>query len=441
MYVRNTCLSMLIFILLFLTSCTIKITTEKEKSVSSEEIIENITEAYDTIETVETEVNKSFNDDAITELGIIDFVNDKSRLRLIEDRSIIYGDKGDFRLENDNGKVFEVDVDDQLIFRHDYLPYYQKPLTFLNVVSDELIDEFTMKDEEDSYTFTYSKEAAQDETKVKELYFWLIVGETNPDSYHIDLQSFDLTFTVDKETYYVQEMMFLFHFTTDNTDETVTFEFEVAYKNHNEQVKINIPEITDDPLTEENIATLEAEAQDYLDAFIQATVYQNEALFIERAPNSMDEVDKEEEALHWKEAFHEMYTQFIMDSFHFPVEYKGEVEEVTNAFMNALQVTEYEMVESTYIGDDLFAVTLLVNGIDEDAIFDLITDTVFNEYVADNLTDEQYYDETIKELTNYFNQIDEPLEQVENTTIIEWLGDGEYLVILDDEYFLFAFAQ
>src|SRR5699024_521431 len=126
-----------------------------------------------------------------------------------------------------------------------------------------------------------------------------------------------------------------------------------------------------DSMDEQDLETAESEAAAYLDALIQATVFQDADTFIDRAPESYTEEKKESEAETQRDLYKETYIQNNkqnMKNQNADVT-EEEIEDLADAFLHALSTTEYEIVEANAESADNIIVTLSIEGIDDTSIY------------------------------------------------------------------------
>src|SRR5699024_431050 len=147
---------------------------------------------------------------------------------------------------------------------------------------------------------------------------------------------------------------------------------QLNFKNHNDVAAIDVPEATetedwngpDDSDSSENsldeeedendeeLEDVEDDAADYLEALIEATVFQDEEKFVDKVPDTYPEDSKESDAEMQKEFFKETYIQNTLGNLAGTDVSEEDVEELADAFLHALSQTKYEVIEKDALDED-----------------------------------------------------------------------------------------
>src|SRR5699024_9116779 len=140
----------------------------------------------------------------------------------------------------------------------------------------------------------------------------------------ISIDSFSLDMVVDQDTHRLVEVKHALDYEVDGENTSSDGYQQLSFKNHNDVAAIDVPEATetedwngpDDSDSSENsldeedendeeLEEVEDDAADYLEALIEATVFQDEEKFVDKVPDTYPEDSKESDAEMQKEFFKE----------------------------------------------------------------------------------------------------------------------------------------
>src|SRR5699024_8023018 len=141
-------------------------------------------------------------------------------------------------------------------------------------------------------------------------------------------------------------------------------------------------------LSKEETKSNEAEAAAYVDASIQATVFQDEDKYVNKAPGSSKK-EKENAAEVQKTQFKELYLQNTKQDMEGANVTEEDIHDLADAFLGALSKTSYEVVGAKVQSDKEITVTLKVEGIDETALYLETSEELRSLYDEGEITEEE----------------------------------------------------
>lgn len=442
---------MLVSVIL-LGACKEKSSTYKQSKPELEamDLLEAIEKEHDEIESVEVHFTNVFDgeDDTSGEgIAKLDFENrtgyfESETLDLTmykdEDGFIVSKDGMDLTGESD-AVIYEVIFDNQM-------SEYKNPLQYLQSFDEQLYEKFTVSDEGDQYVLTYND---RDENKlqliqkmIKEYNKSLTEAAGEPiQSEDISVDQLDVEVVIDKETkridHFKQDMKYseVMDGETYHQDSELTYE----YVNYNDIGTIEKPVVTDEEkeddemtLSKKEKKTYEEEAAAYVDALIQATVFQDEDQYVKKAPGSSKK-EKENAAEVQKTQFKEIYLQNTKQNMEGANVTEEDIHDLADAFLGALSKTSYEVVDAKVQSDKEITVTLEVEGIDETALYLETSEELQSLYDEGEITEEEIDAKNIELLVKKYKEIDELSDPV--IVDVDVIREAnQYFVFMQDQY-------
>nr|WP_277717661.1 hypothetical protein [Priestia megaterium]WEZ31677.1 hypothetical protein P5650_19400 [Priestia megaterium] len=193
----------------------------------------------------------------------------------------------------------------------------------------------------------------------------------------------------------------------------------------------------------EKQAAYAKEAGQYVDALIQATVYQNTDQFVAKHPNQQDKKQVKEKGEFQKSSFVEFFeTNFkgALSSLSSNIT-DEQLNEVSSAFLKALSSTKYTIKDAAYSDeDDAYVVQVEIQGFNDASVLAEVMTPLAEKYQAGELSNEQLVNELIDGVAKRYR---EPVELLPAKTVpvhVVRNGEQDYEVLMQDEYLL-TFAQ
>lgn len=441
-------------IVVMLTACS----TETKDIVTPEEILEKVEEEHDAIESVYVieevieHLNESLSYVATEEIdfknGIIYYDIEESNTIVYKDREgimiILNGEHVDPALGNDEIQDFKFTYE---------LKNQQNPLKQLTVFDENFYEHLTMTEDEDNYTFSYTGNDEQKKTLIQGI-VWSnhIQANTLADSYEnlaIEDTELEMTAVVDKETNRIQMFEIYIKYSPPSEFNTKTVEFTTInkYSKYNEVEAIEKPKdvamnVNEENVTlsEEEVEKAEKEASHYVDALIQATVFQDVEKYVSKVPGPQSEDEKREEGSMQQSFFREIYEQNTMENMKDFGVTEEQVKEFSAAFMKALSITSYEMIDSKMVADDEIRVTLSIRGFDNTNMNLKVEEKLIEEHEADKITDDELLNRNLELIIEAYNSNEDLLDPKETVVDVIRNDQGTYTVLLQDQY-LQSFVQ
>ncbi|UAC48058.1 hypothetical protein K6959_15965 [Bacillus aquiflavi] len=225
---------------------------------------------------------------------------------------------------------------------------------------------------------------------------------------------------------------------TSNYNMANTFEY-VQYN----KVKIEKPKVDDEKKEEvtwskEEKELYEQEAANYLDALIQATVYQNVEGYVEKVPGSQSIEEKQKDGEFQKNLFIGIYIENTKRNI--PGADDQQIEALANAFMNALKNTRYKVIGAKADKDHFFKVTLEIEGIDQAKLNHEVQMTLMDEMSKGSITQKDLSKRDFELQIEKYNGEIERLKPITISVDVIRNGNGSYMVLMQDQYLL-TFVQ
>lgn len=454
--VKRTMFFMLIVFIL--TACS----TNTEETATPGEILTKVEEAHDGIESVfiNEEVVEHL-DDTLSYVATeeIDFTNGIISYGMKEANILVYKDNEGIIIMVD-GERADVDPrnEDVQDFKFIYeLENQKNPIKQLKEFDENFYESLTMKENKGSYTFTYNGNDEQKHALIQGI-VWSnhIQANALADTYEkLDIADADLEITalIDKKTSRIQLFEIFIKYSPPEEFNTQSVEFTTInkYSKYNEVDAIEKPEVaasdteTDTnteevTMSDEEAAQAEQEASDYVDALIQATVFQDVEKYVSKAPGPQTEEEKREDGSMQQSFFREIYKQNTMENMKDSGVTEEQVTEFAAAFMKALSATTYEMADSKMVDDDTIQVTLSIRGFDNTQMNLDVEKTLIEEHEAGKIEDEDLLNRNLELIIEAYNSNDGLLDTREAVVDVIRSDEGTYTILLQDQYLL-TFVQ
>ncbi|MCR6098042.1 hypothetical protein HXA31_18495 [Salipaludibacillus agaradhaerens] len=324
-----------------------------------------------------------------------------------------------------------------------FIEHHENPMRRLKEFDAEIEEKFELEVTDDAYLLTYIGD-----DKAQQLYAEGLAEEIRkqdlsaPEFTDVSANKIELTITIDQETDRIQEIHEVLDYTVTSQDITtdVVGENTYTYSNHN-TTEIKKPAMLDTLVGEEEQALYEEEAANYLEALIEATVYQNAEDFGENAAGSGSPEEKQSEGDRQKESFKEFYrlnTEANMGE----VVSSDAIDALTDAFMEALSQTSYEVVDSQLTSNQQIVVTLSIEGLQDWAVQSVAEQQLIEEVEAGDVGQEDIFERNVEILIDLYGDMHiYGADPVEVDVTVSRLDDGTYMVFIQDEYLIGGFVQ
>ena len=447
-----------LIICLFLAGCS-----EPEPA----EILEEVNQAQQELISVEVEFEENRTDEISTGNAIFNYEHNVDYYNMNEADFASYRDEGGYYIEYDDGMVAEpfaaentTELDLAESNLNNQLDFIKMPLTFLVELDADIYNKFDMETSDNNYVLTYNGDQTEKENLARAIveqpveamsyYFGTEIEQSD-----INIDVFSLEIIIEKDTNRLQQVEQELTYSFDVNDFSDEQHFIYMYSNHDEAEQIDIPEVTmnpnetditatetaeQEPLSDEEQETLENESAAYLDALIQATVFQDAEEFINRAPDSYPEEEKTSEAETQRDFFREMYIQNTQQNMLEANVTEEEITDLAEAFMHALSTTDYEIVGADAESADNIIVTVSIEGINDTSVNLETEQELIALYEDGEVADDEIESKNLEILTEKYYDIDEILAPVEIEVHVMQDDDGTYAVLLQDQY-LAGFVQ
>lgn len=418
-------------------------------SVTSEEAIEESKEAMEDIESVEIKYKEKETD--YTDSGIfqIDFKNDISRYDFEELEIAIYKEDDKVLIEEPSGDVAEME---EATFNQDFahrVDFLVDPFDTLEDFDEDFIDHFEVEKNKDKDELILTYVGDEEDEEISNDFgkgyigFSLYGTEFND---HMDLieeaieineVSFEMI--LDDSNYTIKQMKWNMKY--EENDEKMNLKHQYSLSKYDDIKDIEALEktttSTSSPGNSDDVDPNEAAS--YLDALIQATIFQDADGFVDASPESMSKEDSEEEGKVQRDFFREIYIENTKGNMDGTGVTDEQVEALADAFINALGETAYEIVDAEETGDGAVLVTVSVQGLDDTKIYADTDDILYELIESGEVTEDNFIDKNMDILTGMYEDAD-ILDAVEVQVNVFKEGDN-YLVPSQDEYLIGGFVQ
>ena len=418
-------------------------------SVTSEEAIEESKEAMEDIESVEIKYKEKETD--YTDSGIfqIDFKNDISRYDFEELEIAIYKEDDKVLIEEPSGDVAEME---EATFNQDFahrVDFLVDPFDTLEDFDEDFIDHFEVEKNKDKDELILTYVGDEEDEEISNDFgkgyigFSLYGTEFNDhmelieEAIEINEVSFEMI--LDDSNYTIKQMKWNMKY--EENDEKMNLKHQYSLSKYDDIEDIEaLEETTTSTSSPGNSDDVDPnEAASYLDALIQATIFQDADGFVDATPESMSKEDSEEEGKVQRDFFREIYIENTKGNMDGTGVTDEQVEALADAFINALGETAYEIVDAEETGDGAVLVTVSVQGLDDTKIYADTDDILYELIESGEVTEDNFIDKNMDILTGMYEDAD-ILDAVEVQVNVFKEGDN-YLVPSQDEYLIGGFVQ
>ena len=445
----------LLFLIVLLAGCN--------NTISPEETLTDAEEAIGEVESLEIKFTEK--EDHLTESGLLQ-VNEKDNIQRYEFEELeltIYREDDDMLVEDPDGFVGELD-DELLVEEMDGLVgFLTDPYDLLQEFDEDFTDHIEVEQNDDeelvlTYVGDDEEDSDVDEDFAMRYLAFTTFGEEYEDvleeleeDVEITSASFEMTF--DEETKLLKKMKINIKY--DEDDDKLKLQHQYTYGKYDEMDDIEALEADEvedgsessglfDDLGDgdDNGANGDVdldEAGAYVDALIQATIFQDADGFVDAAPQSMSKDSSQEEGELQRDFFKEIYIENTKANMEGTGVTDDEIDDLADAFLGALGKTNYEVVDVEESGADSATVTVSVEGINDSKVY-ADTDVKLDELIeAEEVTEDNFIEKNMEILTGMYDDV-EILDAVEVEVSVVKDGDN-YLVPLQDEFLIGGFVQ
>lgn len=452
-------ISFILLLTILLVSCnqeTEEVDKVEEINLSSEDILEKVMKTQD--ERSSFTVDFREDDQHSKENGIIlsDIEADKYMISYNHIDEDYYLTKDDFIVDDDFIAISLSRYDEVAETYESLIQKITFPLHYFQEEDDDFISYFHVEEDEDTYVLTFDDQGEYND-RLRDTLINIDLFELEEEGKAIDVANVqlkvkDFSIVTDVETDLLKTFEFNITLVSDEFPEDKKFYGKYEFSDYDSIDPIELPSTDEDlgslmdfekdeaeeSIKDEDIETVEKEAKAYVDALIQATIYQDVDQFIERAPGSMSDEDKTSEG----EIQQTMFKEILQENLALNLGQIGisdeQIEKLTKGYIESIATAEYEMIGAKVDGDEII-VTLEISGINESAIYDE-AELKALENIDENMTEEEFANEFIDQLIKSFANIDSLEDPVEKeVTVIQM--SGSYHVLLQDEYIIGGFAH
>jgi len=426
---------------------------------SPSEVLRKAEEAHSELTGVEVSFVEDYKEVTDTGSVIIDIAGNESFITLEEENISIYINDDDTLVEYSSGEVESWGDSGVYADVENMVELEKNPLTYFKNIDNDIFDKFDMEKDKNQYILTYTGSEKDAEYLGKAITFNQLTGfddfDETIDLLDMEVELFDLKLFINSASFLVekieQQLTYKFEDDPDATDTKVVHEF----KNYNDIGEIVRLEATtadgeglnkkDDASTnnlkDEDKELYAKEAAEYVDALIQATVFQDADEFIKKAPKSMSEEDKKAEAEVQRDFFKEIYIQNTKDNMEGTGVTDDEINGLAEAFLKALSTTKYEIVDSEAISDEDFVVTVSIQGIDDAQVYKDTEDQLYEVFKKEDISEDEIISKNMEILIQNYESVDSLLDAVEVKVDVTKEGEGSYLVMMQDQFLVGGFVQ
>ena len=434
---------------------------------SAEDILEEAKKEQEDLDAVEVDFEMKEDSSPFTGEVVFDFENEQSSMEFDEMDSAFYQDQDDFFIEYDDGTVLDsesiADADNEGMGENTNkgMELIGNPLEVYETWDEDIFNKFDVETNDDEqYELSFNGDESDQETIGKEAVetsMDAVSGENsdaNVDASDISIDSFSLDMIVDQDTHRLVEVKHALDYEVDGENASSDGYQQLNFKNHNDVATIDVPEATetedwngpDDSDSSENsldeeedendeeLEDVEDDAADYLEALIEATVFQDEEKFVDKVPDTYPEDSKESDAEMQKEFFKETYIQNTLGNLAGTDVSEEDVEELADAFLHALSQTKYEVIEKDALDEDNIVVTLSVEGIDDPAIYKEVEKELGELYEEGEIDDDELDTKNIELLIEKYEDLEDLSSSLDVDVEVTKDTDGSYDVLLQDQF-------
>jgi len=247
----------------------------------------------------------------------------------------------------------------------------QNPIRYYQKYDKNLPNEFDVTEKDKEYVLTFNGDKDKKEKIVAgdDKAYYKITNQGSDTAVDLDQikgKDFSLVVTIDKETKQIKKVVKNQSYSvkvdgkTENSKskQTYTYTYNQLDNVTKQKVEAKAAAASTDSSTEtpnkEKQAAYAKEAEQYVDALIQATVYQNTDQFVAKHPNQQDKKQVKEKGEFQKSSFVEFFeTNFkgALSSLSSNIT-DEQLNEVSSAFLKALSSTKYKIKDAAYSDED-----------------------------------------------------------------------------------------
>lgn len=424
---------------------------EQQDDLSVEELMSKIEEAHGQLESLEVSFSHTgmygTQQDGVASY---DFTNGVSH---IEDEmgTISYKDSEDFMYISD---ISYRDEEEQEKILDGWQGEHQNPIAYFKQFDEDLFEKLDKTENDNSYRLTYNGDEEAQELLIPAFarefveYAAAFLSE-EPEDVPIDqatINAFELSFDIDEETNRIMSYQYVANYDLriQSFEQDLDIEGSHLFSSFDEVASIEKPDkdlVAVGNLTFEQQEQYEQESMDYIEAMIQAGVFQNVDEYVERVPGDADEEEKREAGESYQQSFRDEFQLGINLGFE-GLDLSDElINDYADAMLSQFAKTNYLILDSSAISEDTFMVEVSIEGLDMLAVdreLDLLlTEELSNGNYDENITDE----EIIAVLVEVMNRVDgDSLMPAREVSVEVNRAGGGYL-LLDEEPLISGFVQ
>jgi len=427
---------------------------------SPEDIIEKSLEAHEDVESVQIIYDEEMDGAESSTKMLMDFDQNEANFEISgeEDLFMYLADEEVF-VRYEDGYVEQLDPSFGDLGLSELMTDLKNPIKVLVDEGGDISDLFEVEEQDDMYHFTF----AGDEEALKEfgkemLHNAGLSEELDADELDGEVTSLDITLDIDKDTNLLMDIKEHIALQMDDESEK-EFSVHQKFEDYNkvdgiEQLEASSSEeeMEDDPTSDDTSGgsdeeldadtkeEMEKEAGEYVDALIQATIFQDQDGFVDAAPSSMSDEEKESAAKTQQEMFKEIYIGNTENNMQGTGVTDEEIENLTDAFFEAVTKTKYEIVDADATSSEEVVVTVSIEGLDDGDIYQKTEEEVQEIAQEGDISQEELVSKNIEILVdNYKNNasIKDPVER----EVYVMVDGGQYHVLQQDEYVMDGFVQ
>ncbi|TSB47676.1 hypothetical protein [Alkalicoccobacillus porphyridii] len=423
---------------------------EEQEELTAVSVLERAEEAHNNLSSAEVSV-KEMDHFGINIEGVLSYQFDEGIAYYESERGDekIYNDTEDIMLISDYAQF----TPNEEALKERYIETktneHQNPFSYYKEFDPDFYDKFELSERDAIYVLTYIGEEEDYELLVEGFGVLPIASSLQLGGYEVDdissadtsVDTFRLSFDIDKESFLVKgyELRSSFEVDVDGFDRGFDADATYLYASTNEEIAIEKPDVDEmavDGLTYDEQTRYEDEAFQYVDAVIQANIYQNVDEYVERAP-----IGSEEEKRESGEAEQQSFLEEFAMAFGFGTGELGmsdeKVLELTEAYVQGYSQSEYMIVDSKAVAEDTFQVTVNVQGINQAEIereLDLLlTEQVMNGNLNEETEGDEMADAIIDALDRLYGE-GPSLNEARDITVEVVRAGGSYILFDHSEY-------
>lgn len=432
-------------------------------SVSPEDTVEKAEKAMDEVESVEIkfkEKQENYTDNGLFKLNLKD---DIERYEFENMSMTVYHKDDEILVEDISGEVEQWDDFSYLQNVNDRVEFLTEPFDLLEDFDADFVDHLEVEKNKDKDDIVLTYVGDEEDKDVEQTFAISYIGfykygshyEPMLDAMEKDTKINDVVFemTLDEEDYLVKSLKVELKY--EENDEELKLQHQYTYKRYDDVGKIKALKADGakkESQDSESSGLLDKfgfgdsdgdvdldEASAYVDALIQATVFQDAEGFVENAPASMSDDASKDEAELQRDFFKESYTENTKANMEGTGVTDEQIDTLTDAFLKALGKTKYEIIAAESGGDGTAIVTVSIEGIDDAKVYADTDDKLVEMIDAEKVTEDNFIEKNMEVLSSMYEKI-ETLDAVEVEVTVMKEGNN-YMVPIQDEFLLGGFVQ